>query len=99
MILGVHTVSKESMISKTLGLMASVEAGMPKIENKTKSKYACNRIGGYWAGPLARLSLPSVMSWIRSDTSIWKLALSQSCTPRIYNSKGRRDYIAGISLN
>ena len=37
----------------------------------------------YWAGPLACLSLPSVMSWIRSDTLIWKLAVSQSCSPRI----------------
>ena len=37
----------------------------------------------FWARPLARLSLPSVMSWIRSDTPIWKLALSQSCSPRI----------------
>ena len=35
------------------------------------------------AGPLACQSLPSVMSWIRSDTPIWKLALSQSCSPRI----------------
>ena len=36
-----------------------------------------------WAGPLARLSLPSIMSWIRPDTLIWKLALSQSCSHRI----------------
>ena len=33
------------------------------------------------AGSCLRLS--SVMSRIRSDTSVWKLALSQSCSPRI----------------
>ena len=27
---------------------------------------------GFWTGPLACLSLSSVMSWIRSDPSIWK---------------------------
>ena len=36
-----------------------------------------------WAGPLACLSLPSAMSRMRSDISIWKLALTQSCSPRI----------------
>ena len=30
----------------------------------------------YWVRPLACLSLPSVMSWIKSDTLIWKLAIS-----------------------
>ena len=33
-------------------------------------------------GPLACLSLSSIMSWIRSGTSIWKLLLSQSCSPK-----------------
>ena len=42
-----------------------------------------------WAGPLGCLSLPSVRSWIRPDTSIWKLALSQSCSPRIKEGRKR----------
>ena len=49
----------------------------------------CNGLGEYWAGPLACLSRPSVMSWIRSVTPIWKLALSQSCSPRIKRSQQR----------
>ena len=43
----------------------------------------------YWAGPLACLSLPSIKSWIRSDTPIWKLALVQSCSLRIKRSRQR----------
>ena len=41
----------------------------------------------YWAGPLACLSLPSVMSWIR-----WKLALYQSCSPRIKEGRKRTSH-------
>ena len=43
----------------------------------------------YWAEPLACLSLLSIMSWIRPDTRIWKLALSQPCSSRIKNGQKR----------
>ena len=43
----------------------------------------------YWAEPLACLSLLSIMSWIRPDTRIWKLALSQPCSPRIKEGRKR----------
>ena len=36
-----------------------------------------------------RLSLPFVMSWIRPNTLIWKLALSQSCSPKIKDGQMR----------
>ena len=41
----------------------------------------------YWAGPQACQSLPSVMSWIRSGSPIWKLALPQPCSHRIKRSR------------
>ena len=59
----------------------------------------------YWAGPLVCLSLPSVMSWIRSDTPIWKLALSQSYSPRIKGGwkrvkcLGKHSTVRGKGLN
>ena len=53
----------------------------------TSFRYLCKSMF-HWAGSLACLSLPSVMSWIRPDTPIWKLALSQSCLPR--NKHGRK---------
>ena len=56
---------------------------------KTAAGNLCNGLIRYWTGPLACLSLPSVMSRIRSDTSTWKLALSQSCSPRIERCRKR----------
>ena len=56
---------------------------------KTAAGNLCNGLIRYWTGPLACLSLPSVMSRIRSDTSTWKLALSQSCSPRIEKCRKR----------
>ena len=43
----------------------------------------------YWAGILACISLPSILSWIRPDTLIWKLALFQFCSPRIKDGRKR----------
>ena len=52
-----------------------------------------------WAGPLACLSLPSVISWIRSDTPIWKLALSQSCSSRIKDGRKRVECLRSLLKN
>ena len=60
--------------------------------------YICNRLGKYWAEPLACLSLPSVKSWIRSGTLIWKIALVQSCTPRIKRCRQRVKCLFRTSL-
>ena len=56
---------------------------LSKVSNK------CNGLDEIRAGPLGRLSLPSIKSWIRPDTPIWKLALSQSCSPRIKDGQKR----------
>ena len=61
--------------------------------------YLFNGLNELLGGPLACLSLPSVMSWTRSDSPIWKLALPQSCSPRIKRSRQSYMFIWWLLMN
>ena len=86
-----------SLILLQLLVLASAQQLSAK-STLISARYVCNRLDGMCAaGPLACLSLPSIMSWIRPNTPVWKLALFQSCSPK--NKDGRERYIIFIFLS
>ena len=51
--------------------------------------YTCNRLDFVMGRTTSLSKSAPVMSRIRSDTPIWKLALSQSCSQRIKEGRKR----------